>query len=382
MADEPSGTAPEDSGEAGKGFSRRRLLAYGAGGAGLVAVGGTIGTIAGRSVRGGAREDDHTNPFAYPVDPLAPVDPEWVHFEQIAGHTVPFEQVKRITIGPDGRVYIGGDQRIGIFDADLAPVGGFDLAAPPTCLAVADDGDVLVGLKDHLEVYQPDGRRRAAWERPDPRAWLTGVAARDEHVFVADAGARRVWHHDRTGRLLGPIGAPDRDRNIPGFVVPSPFFDLDIGRDGLLRVANPGRHRVETYTFDGDLELAWGRPSLGIEGFSGCCNPINMALMPDGRCVTCEKGIPRVKVYDPDGTLASVVAGPDAFKLNAMACSGTSDCRNGGLDVAVDGQQRVLVLDLVALDVRVFTRKQRSDEGQQRRSDGATERRRGDAGDA
>jgi hypothetical protein len=58
--------------------------------------------------------------------------------------------------------------------------------------------------------------------------------------------------------------------------VPSACLDVEIAPDGLLRVNNPGRHRVETYTFDGDLELFWGRPSAAIDGFCGCCNPVNL----------------------------------------------------------------------------------------------------------
>ena len=72
------------------------------------------------------------------------------------------------------------------------------------------------------------------------------------------------------------------DRNVPGFIVPSPFLDVMIHRDGLLRVNNPGRHRVEAYTFDGDLEGAWGKPTAAIEGFCGCCNPIAIAAWPTG----------------------------------------------------------------------------------------------------
>jgi hypothetical protein len=75
--------------------------------------------------------------------------------------------------------------------------------------------------------------------------------------------------------------------------------------------------------------------------------------------VTCEKGLPRVKVYSPEGVFESVVAGPETFPENAKATfvKGTEDCRLGGLDAAVDSQQRVYILDLVANDVRVMKRK-------------------------
>ena len=180
-----------------------------------------------------------------------------------------------------------------------------------------------------------------------------------DDVVAADSGGRVVLRYDKSGKLAGRIGEKNKERNIPGLIMPSPYLDVKLARDGLLRVNNTGRHRVETYTPSGDLELSWGKPTSAIEGFCGCCNPVGLALLPDGRCVTCEKGLPRVKVYSADGVFQSVVAGAESFVENANATfvKGTEDCRLGGLDAAVDSQQRIYILDLVANDVRVMKRK-------------------------
>ena len=130
--------------------------------------------------------------------------------------------------------------------------------------------------------------------------------------------------------------------------MPSPYFDLAMAPDGLLRVADTGRRKIEAYPPDGDLELSWGESSAGIEGFAGCCNPVNFAIRPAGGFVTAEKGITRVKVYDEAGAFEGVVAAPDRF-------TGASDA--AALDVAVDSRGRVLVLDPDRGTVRVFLRK-------------------------
>jgi hypothetical protein len=195
------------------------------------------------------------------------------------------------------------------------------LAGPACCVAVARDGTIFAGLRDHIEVFDSKGGRLARWESPDPKTWLTGLAAGEKDVFAADAGKLVVLRYDRTGKIVGRIGRKDAERNVPGFIVPSPFLDVIIHRDGLLRVNNPGRHRVEAYTFDGDLEGAWGKPTAAIEGFCGCCNPIAITALADGRMVTCEKGIPRVKIYSAAGEFESVVAGAESFPENAHACT-------------------------------------------------------------
>jgi sugar lactone lactonase YvrE len=175
-------------------------------------------------------------------------------------------------------------------------------------------------------------------------------------VFVADAGNRIIWRYDHSGNVKGRIGEKNAERRIPGFIVPSPFFDVKVARDGLLRVTNTGRHQVELYTPEGDLELSWGRPGAAIENFCGCCNPIATAPHKDGRLVTLEKGIPRVKVYTAKGVFESVVAGPESFAENAKVC-GPNDCTLGGLVAAVDAKGRIYILDLVVGNIRVMEEK-------------------------
>jgi hypothetical protein len=221
---------------------------------------------------------------------------------------------------------------------------------------VAGDGTIYAGLRDHVEVFDRQGQRVAAWESPGKKTWLTGLAVGDKDVFAADAGNRVVLRYDKTGKLIGRIGEKNKERNIPGLIVPSPYLDVKLARDGLLRVNNPGRYRVEAYTANGDLEFSWGRPSAAIEGFCGCCNPVGLALLPDGRYVTCEKGLPRVKIYSKEGVFECVVAGPESFSENWQKCS-PSDCTTGGLDAAVDAGERIYVLDVVEANVRIMARK-------------------------
>ncbi|HYM34690.1 MAG TPA: hypothetical protein VET48_04790 [Steroidobacteraceae bacterium] len=221
------------------------------------------------------------------------------------------------------------------------------------CIKQANDGFIYVGLRERVEVYDANFQSRGVWEKPSGKPYFTGLAVNSDDAFVADAGNRVVLRYDRTGKLKGRIGAKDKDKDIPGFIVPSAFFDVEIAPDGLLRVSNPGRHRVETYTLDGDFEGAWGKPGAAIENFCGCCNPINLAVLSDGRMVTVEKGIPRVKVYSAEGAFESVVAGAESFVENAAAC-GPQDCTVGGLDAVVDRDGRIYVLDFVAANVRVL----------------------------
>jgi sugar lactone lactonase YvrE len=266
---------------------------------------------------------------------------------------------RRIAIGPDDRVYIAAGNAVSVLDREGTQINDIGLGTEARCVAVAGDGTIYAGVRDHVEVFDSKGKRLATWDSPGKRTWFTGLAVGEKDVFAADAGNRVVLRYDKSGKLAGRIGERNKERNIPGLILPSPYLDVKLGSDGLLRVNNTGRHRVEAYTPSGDLEFSWGKPTNAIEGFCGCCNPVGLALLPDGRYVTCEKGLPRVKVYSSEGTFESVVAGAESFVENAKATfvKGTEDCRLGGLDAAVDSQQRIYILDLVANDVRVMKRK-------------------------
>jgi hypothetical protein len=297
--------------------------------------------------------------YEYDVKELAKVDPNLILYEESArGISTGFAASQAIAVSSEGRIYVAGDRAIRIFERAGDMAGEMALGDRPRCLACAGDGRIYVGMRDHVEVYDSRGKRLAAWASLGDDAVLTSIAIGREDVFVADAGNRIVMHYDMGGKVINRIGAKDKDRNIPGFVVPSPYLDIAIAPDGLLRVVNPGRLRVEAYTFGGDLEFFWGKFSSGVEGFTGCCNPVNFAMLSDGSFVTCEKGLVRVKIYDPEGAFVGVVASPDQLVEGAVnICYFPEQCQAGGFDVAVDSAGRVFVLDTVKNIVRVFERK-------------------------
>ena len=345
------------------GMGRREFIRAGLRGAGLVGLGSAAGLVAGRYLT----EPEPVRPRGVvpgPGDPrdFSVVDPALIQYRE-AGRIEPgFQFLRAVAAGPDDHVYVAGDRGIQVFDRNGDPHARIALSQAPRCLTATEDSRLYVGLRDQVQVFDASGKQELAWSMPG--ALLTCIAVSKDDVFAADAAHRQIWRHSTGGRFIRHLGKKDPARNVPGFVVPSPYFDLAVAPDGLLRVANPGRHRVEAYTFDGDFELAWGQASMQIEGFCGCCNPINFALRPDGKVVTSEKGLPRIKIHAADGSFVGMVAGPELFAENEQGCCGSGEvsappddgvtCQSGGIDVAVDSRGRVLAMDPIAGLVRIF----------------------------
>jgi hypothetical protein len=338
---------------AGSRITRRRWLRQGVRHAAVLGLAGSAVIQNRRQAR--AADNTAPNPFAYDVSRLEKTDPKLVRFTETRRFHCAQPDPRRLTLGPDGNLFVAARDAVAVLDPTGAPVRELPVAGPARCVAIAADGTTFVGLRDHVELFDAGGQRTAAWDSPGRKTWLTGLAVGDQgELFAADSGNRLVWRYNRAGKVLGRLGEKNPQRDIAGFILPSPYLDVAWHKDGLVRVNNPGRHRVEVYTREGDLELTWGKASMGIDGFCGCCNPIAVALLPDGRYVTCEKGLPRVKIYREHGEFDCVVAGPELFPQNARIGAGeeAADGARAALDAAVDAHGRVFVLDTITGDIR------------------------------
>lgn len=295
--------------------------------------------------------------FDYDLTEYAQIDPALITWKPVGKEIkADFQTARAVAVDADGAVYIAGDQKLEIYENESPVVRRIELGSEPTCLGIDLDGTIIVGLTDHLGFMDSYGVVTAEWKKPAETALLTSVAVDKDHVYAADALNKVVWRFDRQGNVLNQIGKKDEDRNIPGLVIPSPYFDIAIYSDGLLRVVNPGRHLIEAYTPGGDREWAWGKTAIVIDGFSGCCNPVALAILSDGRFVTAEKGLVRVKIYDTEGEFETVVAGPDQLGWiePLRVCETPEECKLMSLDIAIGSDDRIYVLNTVQNTVQTF----------------------------
>ena len=261
--------------------------------------------------------------------------------------------IEALASGPDGQVAAAGDGRVVILGTNGLPSATWAVNAVVRGLAFASNG-VWAGIGGHVVHWTATGRLE--WQTSDyaSNAVITSVALAGDRLVVADAGVRAVYLCNVTGGVEKVIGRYVGEHGGEGFVIPSPHFDVAMAPDGLLRVANPGRHRIEAYTAGGEFELAWGQASMAIEGFCGCCNPAHFAVLSDGSFVTSEKGLRRVKTYDAAGRFTGVILGTDALG------GGPDDCSRGPAPcaVAVDGRGRILIAMPGGGKVRAYERKE------------------------
>ncbi len=286
---------------------------------------------------------ENNNPYKFELENIRKGDTSMTAYSETSQIKTTLEEIHGIATDNSGEIYIAGKDGVEIFDASGIAVNKFKIEGIAHSIAVANNGNLFLGMLDHIEIFDKIGTQVSKWNSCGEDAVITSIAVKGNDVFVADAGQKVVYRFDFKGNLINKIGLKDPATGVPGFIIPSPYFDLGISKDGNLWVVNPGRHSFEKYAFDGTLQTSWSKASMAMEGFCGCCNPSNFAFLNDSLFVTSEKAIERVKVYKTDGSFMCVVATPDQFE------EGTK-----GLDLAVDKQNRILVLDPVKKLVRIF----------------------------
>jgi hypothetical protein len=249
-----------------------------------------------------------------------------------------------IAVGPKDEIYGLGDGEIRVFDSGGIFLRSWKALRGASCLTVAADGRVYVGALGTIEIYDREGNRSggfSAGEAGKPVA-VTALKVFRNEILAADADARYIRQFNQDGKQLGGIGMKN---NIGNFMLPNRWLDFDIDSKGLIVAADSGRHLVAAWALNGSPLGSFGKFGMTDPAhFVGCCNPVNLALTPDGKVVTAEKMVARVKVYEPGGKLMAVI-GPENFD---QACT--------HIYLAVDSTGRILAADPVRRTITGFSK--------------------------
>lgn len=286
------------------------------------------------------------NNYEFNIEEFRQLDSSLILYHELASFPILVDKPKGIALC-ENQIYIVGEDVFLKFDKGGNLLFRKVLSASPTCITCGNNGEFLVGMHDHIRIFDGNGILMSRWNSFGDKAVITSIAVHGESVFVADAGNRIVYQCDNLGNVVRRIGEKNEEKGIPGYVIPSPYFDVAIDTDGFLWAANTGRHSFENYNVDGSLRTSWNVTSMQIEGFSGCCNPAHFAIMNDNSFVTSEKGLVRIKIYDQHGRFKGVVAPPASFNREATVAP----------EVVIDGEDRIIALDFERKQVRTFERK-------------------------
>jgi hypothetical protein len=237
-----------------------------------------------------------------------------------------------------GLLHAAGDSDIKVYDASGRLLNKWRTARPPFAVAVAASGHVYCGEEQQIEIFDPSTKTVRMWKDSAMLGRVTALGFAGEHVLAGDAAGRAIRRLDSAGRTVNTIGT---DNNVGGLLIPNGVVSFAVDSHGIIHAANPGKHRIERYSPEGKLLGHFGRFHFqDPAGFTGCCNPTNVAVR-DHIYVT-EKAGPRLKVYGKEGEFQGVIAS-DCFDPNAK-----------NIAVLAGPGGRVYAADPVKLHILVF----------------------------
>lgn len=171
---------------------------------------------------------------------------------------------------------------------------------------------------------------------------LSSIAVSGQDVFITCSAlvgyGFEVWRTDVQftggeqiiGQLVGCCGQ----------------MDVRANPDGVF-VAENARHRVSRYDRLGKKQLDWGQGErTGVEGFSSCCNPMNVAFGPGSEVYTAEATTGRIKRFTASGQYLGLVGQAELVP----------GCKNVAIAVSQDGS-RVYMMDLTRTHIVLLTKK-------------------------
>ncbi len=312
----------------------------------LIVLALAIVVIIGKDFIGNKAGKNIENPYKLDVDQFRKADSTTILYHEKITFPVNADSLKGIAVSGK-QILVVTEKYLLRYDYAGKELSRSELPDSANCITTEAEGKIWIGMLHSVASFDKDGKLMTRWKNFDNRSVITSVAVSGDFIYVADAGNRVVYQCNSKGEILSKFGEKNEQKGVPGYILPSPYFDLAVDDNGFLWVANTGRHSLENYNHDGSLRTSWGKASVKIDGFIGCCNPAQFAILPDNSFVTGEKGIPRIKLYDQHGVLKGMVASPELFENGWYAP-----------DLAVDAEQKILALDLDRKQVRIFEKKE------------------------
>jgi DNA-binding beta-propeller fold protein YncE len=306
----------------------------------------------------------------------------------IQSSDVPMNYPRQVAVGQDGRIYTADEfnHRIMVFNTDGtfsfnfgqfgqlyqegdpfygkpngAETGG--IFNRPNGVAIGPSGNIYVAdtWNYRVQVFTPDGKFITSWGQPgqfgpnapvEPLDGFWGpraiVVDKEERVYVADTGNKRIRVYTSTGAYLRDIGSSGS--SIGQLEEPS---GLVLSPEGLLYVADTWNRRISVFTTDGiPVTTFQGQDGAAANSFrvrgwvDDQGNRPYVALDPTRKLIyVTDPDAGRVLVYGTDGNCIGSFGqlGREGLSLNQFATVGgiTTDAQ-GNVFVVDAGSGRIL----------------------------------------
>ena len=199
----------------------------------------------------------------------------------------------------DNMVYVALNGKLSVFNLLGNHQRDFTIEAGVRDVVVENETIYLL-YPTRIDLYTVDGEKKDEWEACSDNSDYCAFTITRDYVFVTDAENKNIVQYNKQGQLVRFIKSP------AGFIIPSYAFDI-ISINDTIYCSNSGRHKIESYTLDGEFIASFGISGAQAGAFAECCNPVYLAKNFDGNILTSEKGNPRISSYGRNGKFRTIL---------------------------------------------------------------------------
>ena len=199
----------------------------------------------------------------------------------------------------ENTIYIAQSDKVSVYDLSGKLQRDFVIKKDVRDMVV-EDSRIYLLYPAEIEVLTLEGEKVAGWEARRNNSDYCSMALSSEYIFVTDAANKHICKYTKEGEYLAIILSPH------GFIIPSYSFGI-VNIGDTIYCSNSGRHKIESYTLEGQYIASFGKSGTEAGSFAGCCNPVYLAATQHGDIITSEKGNPRISCYSRTGEFRGIL---------------------------------------------------------------------------
>ena len=112
------------------------------------------------------KDEQAENPYEYDLSEYKTIDETEYCYTLSGTWDASMKKPKGLAVDSKDRVYVTGSGWVNILDRSGRQVQQFEMDGEANCLAVDENGDIFLGMGDHIEVRDFSGNLLASWDKP------------------------------------------------------------------------------------------------------------------------------------------------------------------------------------------------------------------------
>ncbi len=261
--------------------------------------------------------------------------PESIYYRESRSVQLPFEQASCIAI-TDRNILVCGNKKLLLLSTGAVLEKVVELKSAPLAICHNREFGIFMAFNNHIGLYSYEGDFIEEVFQLDGKNKITSMILFSGYLFLADTVGKKIIRYNIHDKKHMEINRYNEQK----FILPSPYFELAAGQEGTFFVTDPGRRKIVNLDINMNYLSSWGKSSIALDGFAGCCNPVQLAVTNRVEFITAEKGNNRIKLYSEKGEFLDLILINDNLPKGAEI-----------RDIAVDGNNSLYILEDKVLEI-------------------------------